>query len=291
MTRLKPFLSVAVVLASAHSAIAEECDGRLEVATTAQLPTYNPLALTSLRDRQEVRVRNTSDRTCTFKLAFARSPATGEFAEDLTYRVTDDNNRDLLSSAAIDDNRPTLISAPIAPMEYASLDYHLLVDRGQMARPKQYTDDIQVILLSENRQRKLDQYTLQLSIEVEAVSDVTLAGGGVLTSIQFGKLTEGASHSVILAVRSNTQYKLSLQSNNGGAMQLTPPVGNQEWRVQYDMKIDGMSRNFSEIIDLPHDTPSEGEAIHRLKFTITDATNKRAGVYKDFIAAKVVPLF
>jgi hypothetical protein len=153
-----------------------------------------------------------------------------------------------------------------------------------------HADRIEIVLFSENGQIEIDRRDFYIWMQVESVSMVNVAGGGVGTTVQFGNLATGMTRSLILEARSNTQYKISFASSNSGHLQLDPPIAGRVWSIPYRMLVDGSLFDLSQQTYLQGISPVSGQQSHSLTFQIVNADGKRAGRYKDVITAKISPV-
>jgi hypothetical protein len=118
---------------------------------------------------------------------------------------------------------------------------------------------------------------------------VNIKGADTTTTLSFGKLAEGQQRLVDIQVRSNSSYQLDVNSDNNGALALTPKVPGQIWSVPYAATLDGQPLRLTmgaSLQNLPPTRP-EQDASHRLKVTIGDTARKRAGRYEDVITIEI----
>lgn len=283
------FSTICLCMSVASSAVAD-CNARFEEAGVISLSPYNPFSPSDLYSRRSVHVRNLSHKTCSFRIYFKRVPAVGQFSDSLSYALTDDRNATLFTKVITDESQLYLQAAKIPPFVKAAVKFNVNVKRGQISSPGVYTDQFKMVLVSDDDGNEiLDQKTLSITMIVEAVSSINLAGGGISTAVEFGKLENGKSRSLILEARSNANYNISITSQNDGHLLLEPPVPGQDWSVSYQMTFDGIATKLDEAAVLGGDKPTSGERTHKLSFKITDARAKRAGIYKDVVTATILP--
>jgi hypothetical protein len=168
-----------------------------------------------------------------------------------------------------------------------SVDYLASIGRGQIAGPGRYTDRIETVLYTEDGLSELDRRDLWIGLPVESVAMLSVAGGGVATSVPFGKLTAGATRTVIVEARANAPYTVELTSANDGRMLLDPPVAEQLWSIAYRVTLDGAVMNFGGEQRVPISSGNAGIRSHTLGFQILEIKGKRAGNYRDVITAKI----
>lgn len=262
------------------------CSGGFDGPASQTLPQYDPFAAVNLRVRVGLSVRNWSEAPCQFRVFFTRVPASGEFAPNLHYLLVDQNGAGLLRADM--DNAETnrsLLSPLVSGSSVGLLEFYLDVARGQISLPGTFTDRVAAILYATDRNIELDRRTLQFTLPVPSVSIVNIAGGGLSTSINFGKLEAGKARSVILEARANEPYTVKFTSQHNGRMLLDPPVAGQNWAIDYQLRIDGASADLANTVNLSADSTSSGQRSHNLEFKIMDVGNKRAGIYKDVVTA------
>lgn len=264
------------------------CTGSFDGPSSQTLPQYDPFSAVNLHARVGVSIRNWSDASCQFRVIFLRTPAAGEFAPNLHYLLVDQNGAELLSADAanIEPNR-SLLTPPIAGSSVTPLDFYVDVNRGQISLPGTFTDRVTAILYATDRNIELERRTFQFTLPVPSISNVSIAGGGLSTTINFGKLEPLKTRSVVLEVRANEPYTIKFTSEHNGRMLLDPPISGQSWAIGYQLRIDGASVDLGNEVKLSANATSTGQTTHNLEFRIEDVSNRRAGVYKDVITAVI----
>lgn len=267
------------------------CDGHLEGSTQIVLADYDPFAAIDSISPRTLGVRNTGYQGCRFRVVFARTQSNGRFGEDIEYSVTGASGTSLLQS----DHSPfdlskSLETPTIAPNSSASVAYSLFVGRGQLSSPGYFGDSVWAILLSEGGSTEFDRQYIRLSLPVRAIANVSIAGGGLATSVNFGSLEPGKTRTVMLQTQSNEQYTIRLASGHRSRLRLDPPIAGQDWSVEYRVEIDGVDVDLGgETAMVQANSPASGERTHALSFRILEASNKRAGLYKDVVTATICP--
>ncbi len=283
------------VLASLLPQLASEafadCAARFDGPSRIILSDYDPFAPTDMSSPRSLTVKNTGDQTCKYRVVFARTPGEGRLGPDIRYSLTNATGADLFQT----DNPPfdatkSLATEGIAPQNAGSVTYSVFLPRGQFARPGVYVDSISAVLLVDGSSAELDRRSIRLLLRVKAIATINIAGGGLATSVNFGSLEAGKTRSVILQTRSNERYTIRLTSQHRGRLRLDPPITGQDWSVDYRMEIDGTGTDLSTDAAIFQGESSEsGERTHTFAFKLLDATNKRAGLYKDVITATICP--
>lgn len=276
-----------LAIASVAPAIAD-CTAQFGALAPVTLPVYNPFSPIDLVAHVQLGVRNISQASCRYRVYFARTPADGQFGQDVHYVIVDpDGTPMLVSSANPLDANHFATTADIAPGQTGQLDFNLEVARGQIAGAGTYLDSVIAVLFPENGSMELDRQTLSFVLPVASVSSVNIAGGGLSTSVNFGALETGKSRAVIIQARSNEPYDIRFASSNNGRLRLDTSPGGQDWWVDYQMDVDGAPTSLAGGAVSMTAAPASGEQNHTLSFHILDAEGKRAGIYKDVITATI----
>ena len=266
------------------------CSARFDGQSYTVLPSYNPFSATDILAQKNIQILNLSGENCRYRIFFRRNPAVGQLSSKLRYSVIDNQNQPLLLENVGFGASRFLVSPPASGQISRSVGYSMSVERGQIASPGLLVDRVEIVLFSENGQIEIDRRDLFIWILVESVSMVNLTGGGVGTTVQFANLATGMTRSLILEARSNTQYKISFVSSNGGSLQLDPPIPGRVWSVPYRMLVDGSPFDLSQQTYLQGISPASGLQSHSITFQIINADGKRAGRYKDVITARISPV-
>lgn len=288
--RLKCCIAATFGLLSLAGQASAYCSARFDGQSYTVLPSYNPFSPTDILAQKNLQIRNLSGENCRYRIFFRRNPAIGQFSSRLRYSVIDGQNQSLLLENVGFGASRFLVSPPASGEITQTVGYSISVERGQIASPAMLGDRIEVVLFSENGQIEIDRRDLYFWIQVESVSMVNLAGGGVGTTVQFGSLATGMTRSLILEARSNTPYKISFTSSNSGNLQLDPAIPGRDWSVPYRMLVDGSPFDLSRQTYLQGISPVSGQHSHSITFEIINADGKRAGRYKDVITARISPV-
>jgi hypothetical protein len=282
--------TVAFLLLTAAPAFG--CSGRLESVTKAIAADYDPFSPVEQRERYDIKVRNTGSETCNYLVGFVQASAMARLGGLLPYSLQDASGRDLLSDA-ITARRAAHSPGTIAGGNTAVIPVYLTVPRGHFAGPGLYKDAISMVLYGSKNRREadsdpIDQRGFSVERQVGACVSVNTAGGGLVTTVDFGELVDGHERFVIVQTRTNQVYRLEITSQNGGHLTLDPPVPGEDWRVKYSVRIDGVAVNLEAVASVLEDELSpNGDRSHKLTFRITDAGKKRAGRYRDIITVKI----
>lgn len=292
--RVIPFIALAF-FASTSVPASSSCGGRLEGAPQAGGGEYDPFDAVDFRQRQSITVRNTGSEPCDFAIGFRRQPVEGQLALFLKYRLEDAAGTQLLSEQKPSGGAPHLVVRDVGAYQTASAQYYLVLPRGQFAYPGRYSDD-DVELHLQNRspsgvigEDEEDSKALLISQNVRASVNVSIAGGGLSTTLSFGSMSRGQERSIAIQTTANYAYSLLLRSENNSVMRLDPEIPGQSWAVPYSLRINSQPVPISTAAVIPK-LPSLlnlGRETHLLTFRIEDVTNKRAGIYRDVITLEV----
>lgn len=187
------------------------------------------------------------------------------------------------------------------------LTFNLTIAAGQPAEAGIYEEDITVVIERANGV-VLDEFDITICLDVPTVAELDMrqispvaTGYSSSASVDFGFLTEDEQSLLELRVRTNTNYRISVTSENGGELFRDGTDGtSSSWfmnAVPYTFLLD------SEILSLGPGTPSQtpefffdpavaplnGEDFHDVSITIGSIDQRRSGPYSDFITVTIVP--
>lgn len=282
------FLAGFVVSTGLAVPAALACDGQLDVGSQLVATGYSPFDPADKQNIVQVSVENNSEESCRFGIGFDYSANGGKLGGQLSYHLSYDG-RSLLGSP---DNVPNPdLMLDVGGGERKTFDLKFVISRGQFVTPGDYEDRIKVSLFSmaDSKVSELSKRDVVLVQRVAPEFSISVAGAGQKTTLDFGVLTQGATRDVKLSTRSNTDYKLTVESENSGRLRLTPPVSGKDWTVDYNAKLD------SSALDLQRDKWSSsalavnagGLVEHNLEVTIGPTDAKRAGTYKDVLTIAI----
>jgi hypothetical protein len=281
------FASVPLQTASAS------CQGRFEGTQRAGAGEYDPFDAVDFRQRQTVVVRNTGTAKCDFIVGFRRQPAVGHLSWFLSYRLEDTAGQSLLSEQ-VPSGSQYLILANVQPSQTATGEYYLVLPRGQFALPGTYRDDNVTLSLrprdqSGNIGAELDGEGLAVAQAVGARVGISIAGGGLATTLNFGELAAGLERSISLQARANYAYSITLRSSNAGVMKLDPEIPGQTWSIPYSLRVNSQAVQLQGVVKILRALPwsSWGQESHWLTFRIEDVNARHAGIYRDVVIVSV----
>jgi len=278
------FLAGFVVSTGLSMSAALACDGKLDVGSRLVATGYSPFDPADKQNIIRISVENTSEQSCRFGIGFDYSATGGKLGDELSYQLSYKGSS--LLGSPVNDSSPDLRLDVEAGVR-RTLDLKFVVSKGQFVRPGDYEDSIKVSLFSKSDKNftELSKQDVVLVQKVAPDFSISIAGAGQKTTLDFGVLTQGATRDVKLSTRSNTDYKLTVASDNNGKLRLTPPVSGKDWTVDYDAKLG------SSTLNLERDKWSTsalavdkgGLVEHNLEVTIGSTDAKRAGTYKDVL--------
>lgn len=263
------------------------CSARFDGSNSTLLTAYDPFAPTDMVMQRSVRMMNLSGENCKYRIYFQRAAGDGRFSDQLQYSLVSQSGQGLLTEQVGGTSERYVFSSTVSGNGDFSAQYLALIGRGQIAGPGRYSDRIETVLYTEDGFSELDRRDLWIGLAVESVAILSVAGGGVATSVPFGKLTAGATRTVIVEARANAPYTVELSSANDGRMILDPPVAGQLWSIAYRATLDGAVMDFGTEQRVPISSGTAGVRSHTLGFQILEIKGKRAGTYRDIITAKI----
>ena len=273
-------------------AAAGTCNGEIEGPDQRVISSYSPFSPNDLIANQAIGIRNTGTIPCRFRVRFIRTSIEAKLSSTIQYHVKDASGLGLLiGENELLTSSQSILSPEIGPSNQTSINFSIEIPRGQLATPGNYDDTFFLILQSSDDDAELDKRAIRLILPVEAVVSLNISGGALSTTVDFGILENGKSRSIILEARSNENYTLKLSSQNRSRLRLDPPKSDQDWAIAYGMTVDGTTADLAGDVALAGDgNPLLGVQTHSLAFQIFDATNKRAGIYKDVVTATIAPV-
>lgn len=283
----KAYVGAAILALTGAEPSRAACLARFDGTNSTLLTAYDPFAPTDLVMQKTVRLMNLSGENCRYRIYFQRAGGDGRFSDQLQYSLLTRSGQSLLTEQAGGTAVRYVSSSTVSENGDFSVDYLASIGRGQIAGPGRYTDRVETVLYTEDGLSELDRRDLWIGLPVESVAMLSIAGGGVATSVPFGKLTTGATRTVIVEARANAPYTVELISANDGRMLLDPPVAGQVWSIAYRVTLDGAAMNLETEQRVPISSGSAGVRSHTLGFQILEIRGKRAGNYRDVITAKI----
>ena len=116
-------------------------------------------------------------------------------------------------------------------------------------------------------------------------------GSAALERLDLGELEKGAEFAFDLLLRSNADYEMTLQSDNGNVLFRDGSAGGPRDRVPYRLQIGGAAIDLSggHAVAFPHAGGSGTPGVERLsgRVTVGRVGNATAGIYRDAITVVV----
>jgi hypothetical protein len=295
MRKLSPLIALAALVWSVQP-VHSDCAGRLEGELRAGGGEYDPFEVNDHRRRHTITIRNTGTETCSFVVGFRRQPSDGWLTWFLKYRLEDQSGQSLLSDQTPPNSGSRyVIASNIAPSATATAEFFLVLPRGQFAYPGTYYDyDVHLSLhhrVSSGAisSLQLDTQPLLVRQAVKASVGISIAGGGVTTTLGFGDLAEGKERSVAVRTTANYAYSLSLQSANSGVMRLDPELQGQAWAIPYTLQLNSGQIYLQSPAKIRRSAShyTSGEETHFLTFRIGEMADRIAGLYRDVVTIDI----
>ena len=293
---LRAWALLAALIAASHSGAASQCQGRLGPQTgIAGKTEYDPFNPADLTEDHRLFVVNTGADPCVFALLFRSLAARPVLGGRLAYDLVGSGGTSLLTSATVAAAPLLKLKAPLAASATASLDFRIVIPRGQLAAPGPYRDAVELELYALGGDGRaagppLDRVSLAIAYSAARVLSVNIKGAELATTLGFGALTRGEERSVAIQARSNQSYELGVTSDNGGMLALTPRVAGQSWTVPYSVTLAGqrldLARGAAALRAQPPTRP-QSDASHDLTVTIGEVGQKRAGRYEDVLTVEI----
>lgn len=180
-----------------------------------------------------------------------------------------------------------------------TFQFHYLIPLQQIVPPGTYQDTVTVRVYEGTLQKNtlVNQGTLSLSARVPAVAEFCFGNEPIFEAayrnacVDFGELRRAQVQSLMLHARSNTGYRITMRSPNGGALRNLDPSDPDT--IPYTMQIDGAVVSLAGAVAVPAlsgsgVTSAQGTE-HTLTFTIGDMKGASAGSYQDVIEVTMYP--
>ena len=187
-----------------------------------------------------------------------------------------------------------VLSGSVSPQQTrVTFQVVFLVPFQQIVPPGSYRDSVSVKVYEGTLQspQLRAQSQLDLSVNVPTSAEFCLGTAVIFeagyrnTCPQVGELTKGQVREVLMHTRSNSGYRVTLRSQNGGVMRNLDPLDNST--IPYDLTVDGQGVSLAgsqtvAAFQRMGLTSAFGDE-HRLRFTIGQVDNASAGSYQDVI--------
>jgi hypothetical protein len=289
-------LLLAVLPAIGTGAHAADCRGEIRGGTAiAGKTAYNPFSPVEISDQYRIVIANIGSGDCRYGLVFRSGAAQPKLGQALSYQITDQAHRELISNLPAAAAPIARSGAPLGASQTAQIAFEIRIPRGQCAAPgASYSDRLELDLHAIDETGRADGPVLQstalsISYAVEQVLSVNIKGAQSTTTLDFGALAKGQQRTVEIQARSNQSYQLNVTSDNNGALALTPKVAGQDWRVPYTLSLGGQQVDLARtgMLTIQPPTRPEADAGHMLRVTIGDVGQKRAGRYEDVLTIEI----
>lgn len=300
-------LTVIATLATSAEENADTCQLELAASPPAVRMRYDPFEASPATASLSVHIKNTGAGECDAAIALFRAgpplAKSGGISgiDGLRYDMTDARGDTLIAQGVDPPARLnpglTPLTVRVAPGASASLNIAVAVARGQVVAPDEYIDSLDIGLyraLRQNYERVGGGSRLNLAIAALPVMQLSLAGGGRKTTLNFGELAEGATRSLNLQAYANQGFKLHVSSEHGGRMMPLDPTALAEggWQIPYTIAVNRgghLTLGAETAIDIaPTATGLSGVAIP-VEIKIGNIGRQRAGLYRDVITIIMTP--
>lgn len=279
----------------------DSCEGlAIDRLTEPRSPSYSdrdgvdePIRLT---------IRRESDRNqCRFFLNLVSDSGGGSERfmrgpqDTLRYELIDEQGQVLENTTRGRDRLSGRFSKDETELE---LVIRLSIPGGQTVAAGEYYEQIVARLFDQRGGGRLaDEQDLTLRTRVDSRAEINLArqpglgfdAGRSYDVVDFEELETGESRSIVLRVRANASYRLTLTSENAGALVHEDRGGAD--RIAYTARLDGRDVDLAAAVLVLRDPLSFG-ASEELIFDVTigEVGDARAGQYADMITVFVEPV-
>lgn len=295
-------LLLAFVGVSAPSFAQDQCEGlRLSQIIDPRSPDYDPDQGVDEPIRLTVS-RTPTNGNCQFFLNFVSDAAAGSDryfqafdGTQLRYEILDEGGKVLENTTRGRDRLNGRLRRNETEIE---LLVRFVVPAGQTVPAGDYAERITLRLFDRRGGGRLvDEVGLTLRTQVASRAEINLAqqpgldfdAGRSYDQVDFEELETGESRAIVLRVRSNASYRLSLSSENAGVLVRDGSGGADQ--IGYSAQLDGNPVSLTAPVLLLRDPLAVG-AVEELIFNVVigEVGEARAGRYADMITVFVEPV-
>jgi hypothetical protein len=246
-------------------------------------------------------VRSTGRSNCQFFINFVSEAGGGRErflsggGGELRYEIIDEGGQVLENTTRGRDRLSGRFQRDETELE---LTVRLSIPPGQIAPAGDYAERVAVRLFDQRGGGRLaDEQGLTLRTQVHSRAEINLArqpglgfdAGRSYDVVDFEELETGESRAIVLRVRANAAYRLTLTSENAGA--LVRAGGRGEDRIAYAARLDGRAVDLAAPALLLRDPLAPGAAEELIfDVTIGEVGEARAGKYADLVTVYVEPV-
>jgi len=269
--------------AQAHAA----CLGKLEAVHSSTTIVYNPFDNQDLKATLVIRVQNSGSETCSYRVHLAPRSFPLQFSQLLNFSLASPSAP---AGASLSSSGLDLSTNKIAPGQRSDIPLTLVIPRGQSVGSGHLESSALLSLWAANAPPAggvLDQAELPLACDVPALFQINIAGGGLVTTVNFGELRQNDQRTVVLQTRCTQNYKVQLTSQNSGSLMLEDGGEATTSHIGYYAFFDGQNINFADHRSIQYSAANFYEN-HKLMIQVGDISNKRAGLYKDVIVIRIM---
>ena len=243
--------------------------------------------------------------SCAFVVGF--SAGSGSFAQRkltsgataLNYQLFKDaGGRRVLKDVPSASSEEVFSGVLAAGQDSVTFQFVFIVPLLQVVPPGDYIDNVMVRVYEGSVQsaQLRDQEQLTLRAHVPTVAEFTMGDSVTFETIQsdvcvdFGELTTGETKDLKLRARSNSGYRITMQSQNGGALVNADP--REGSRIAYGVEVDcqttTLGYGLATVIQQAGLTTAAGRE-HTLLFRIGTVEGAASGTYRDVIVVTMYP--
>lgn len=193
-----------------------------------------------------------------------------------------------------------VLSGSVGPGQRSvTFRFFFLIPFEQVVPPGAYSDTVVMRAYEGTAQSASlrDQKSLDLSAEVQPTAEFCLGDTIVFTAgyrnscVDFGNLEVGKVQELMMHVRTNTGFRITFRSQNGGALESLDP--RDDSRIRYRFTINGgevLLSGKQAVVGLQGGGLTSAFGMqHQLRFVIGDLGGASAGEYRDIIEITLYP--
>ncbi len=219
---------------------------------------------------------------------FGKPDLKGPGQETLVYQIRTASNQ------PVSNNRLNF-SFTLEPGERRKLTYAIRLPSQQSVSSGNYDGRLQFTAFEDvaGALERRDNADTPVRARVASAARIAFVGAvGRKQEVDFGELTDRKrAPPVFLDVRSTSNYRIRLKSENGGNLEQIAPDG-RTWSIDYETILDGrrvdLSASAGTQLRFDGPTPATGDRL-ALGLQIGDVGDRRAGTYRDRITIEITP--
>jgi len=128
---------------------------------------------------------------------------------------------------------------------------------------------------------------VNLQVDITAITQLSFAGAATTLTMDFGELSSNASQNIGVFAQATVPFDIVWTSENNGVLK---NLGDANWQIPYTATLNGTVMGNSTVYTDTTGGGTQGASVSLpLTVTIGDASDKKAGTYRDIVTIKIQP--